>query len=88
MTRLKFGTVITALLFGIACALPASAQRSLDPAQKRAQTFLVCKREADTKVPLADAAPSDQITMNHYLAFADCMQRYGYAVDDNAAANQ
>jgi hypothetical protein len=26
--------------------------------------------------------------MNHYLAFADCMQRYGYAVGDNAAADQ
>jgi hypothetical protein len=69
MTRLKFGAVIATSLFGTACALPASAQRSLDPAQKS------CKREADTKVPLVDAALSEQITMNHYLAFADCMQR-------------
>jgi hypothetical protein len=88
MSRLQSVSVITASLLSIAIAsaLPALAQQT--PAQKRAQTFLVCKREADTKVPLYDAAPSDQLTMNHYLAFADCMQRYGYAVGDNAGGNQ
>ena len=87
MTLLQSAFVITASLLSLAVAggSPASAQQN--PAQKSAQAFPICKREAETKAPVAGAAPSDQLTMNHYLEFADCMQRYGYAVADNAAAN-
>jgi hypothetical protein len=46
-----------------------------EPRTKEGQAFLICKREADTKAPVAGAAPTDQLTMSHYLAFADCMQQ-------------
>jgi hypothetical protein len=40
MTPLKCAAVITASFFGIASALPASAQRSLDPAPKESSDIL------------------------------------------------
>jgi hypothetical protein len=84
-------SLITASLLAIAAlasALPAQqyAQQA-DPAQKRAQAYVTCRREADAAVPLTNAI-SDQATMNHYLAFSRCLQRFGYAVGDNAVGNQ
>ena len=92
-TRLQIASMISASLLAIAAlasALPVSAQQyaqQADPAQKRAQAYVTCRREADAAVPLTNAI-SEQATMNHYLAFSRCLQRFGYAVGDNAVGNQ
>jgi hypothetical protein len=87
--------LITASLLGIAAlasALPASAQQnarqnvSLD-SQKRAQATAVCRKEADTAVPTAGAI-TEKITMDHYLVFARCLEKFGYEVGDNARGRQ
>jgi hypothetical protein len=86
---LQSASLITASLLSIAAlasALPASAQQyaqQADPAQKRAQAYVTCRREADAAVPLGNA-DSEQVTMNHYLAFSRCLLRFGYALGDNA----
>jgi invasion protein IalB len=82
MTRMKCAVLITASLFGIAGALPASAQQTAQQtqAQKRYEAWAACRREADSAVPLSNMI-SEQASMNHYLAMSNCLSRRGYNID-------
>jgi len=84
MTRMKCAVVITASFFGIAGALPASAQQTAQQtqAQKRYEAWAACRREADSAVPLSNMI-SEQASMNHYLAMSNCLSRRGYNIDVN-----
>jgi hypothetical protein len=74
--------MITASLFGIASALPASAQQTAQQtqAQKRYEAWAACRREADSAVPLSNMI-SEQASMNHYLAMSNCLSQRGYNIN-------
>jgi len=74
--------VISASLFGIASALPASARQTAQQtqAQKRYEAWATCRREADSAAPLSGMI-SEQALMNHYLAMSNCLSQHGYNVN-------
>jgi hypothetical protein len=74
----KWAFVITASLFGIVSALPASAQQTAG--QKRYAAYAACRREANSAVPLSGMI-STQASMNHYLALGSCLRQRGYDIN-------
>ena len=80
MTRMKkWAFVITASLFGIVSALPASAQQTAG--QKRYAAWAACRKEAASAVPLSGMI-STQASMNRYLALGSCLSQRGYDIND------
>ena len=78
MNRMKCAIVITASLFGIVSALPASAQQTAG--QQRYGAWAACRREANRAVPLSGRI-SEQASMNHYLALGSCLSQLGYDIN-------
>jgi hypothetical protein len=71
----------------VASALPASAQQATQTeAQKRYEAYAACRRQADAAVPLANMI-SEQATLNHYEALANCLQQRGYNIAITGGGN-